>query len=70
MAEPLPQLSPDDLRRLIRDTVRETIEDYLEDLAALASPDYLASIREARDDARAGRTVALDELAVDDASGG
>lgn len=62
MAETATQLSPEDLKRLIRETVRETIEDYLEDLAALASPRYVESIREAREEARGGMVVALDDL--------
>lgn len=57
------QLSPEDLKRLIRETVKEAIEEAVEDLVGLSSAGYLESIREAREDARAGRVVALEDLA-------
>jgi hypothetical protein len=41
-------LTIEELKNLISKTVQETIEDYLEDLKALSSKDYLNSIREAR----------------------
>lgn len=43
-------LTIDELKELISKTVQETIEDYLEDIKALSSKEYLASIREARED--------------------
>ena len=58
------QLSPEDFKRLIRETVQEAVEDAIEDLVGLSSAAYLESIREAREDARAGRVVSLDDLAV------
>jgi len=39
--------------------LERTLEDDLEDQEALASEAYLASIREAREDYRLGRTVPL-----------
>lgn len=48
-------LPVEDLERLIERVVRRTLSEYLEDLEALASPEYLASVREAREDYRAGR---------------
>ncbi|MDI6800093.1 MAG: type II toxin-antitoxin system Phd/YefM family antitoxin [Actinomycetota bacterium] len=36
--------------------------DFFEDLMALASPEYLESIKEARADYEAGRTFAHDEV--------
>lgn len=47
-------LTVDELRILITKTVHETIEDYFEDLKALSSKDYINSIREAREDYKAG----------------
>ncbi|HEX9739445.1 MAG TPA: hypothetical protein VGA29_01610 [Ignavibacteriaceae bacterium] len=47
-------LTVDELKNLITKTVQETIEDYLEDLKALSSKDYINSIREAREDYKAG----------------
>lgn len=56
------EMSVDELRMVIRDTVEQTLEDKLEDLQALSSPSYLRSIEEAREDFRAGRVTALDDL--------
>ncbi|MBW8873703.1 MAG: hypothetical protein JF614_01970 [Acidobacteria bacterium] len=47
---------------MIQDTVRATLEDLIEDLQALASPEYLDSIAEAREDYRQGKTVPLEDL--------
>ena len=52
-------LPVEDLERLIERVVRRTLDEYLEDLEALASPEYLASVREAREDYRAGRVTKL-----------
>ena len=62
MAGMVKELSVDELRTVIRDTVEKTLEDKLEDLEALASPSYLRSIEEAREDCRAGRVTPLDDL--------
>jgi hypothetical protein len=47
-------LTIEEFKDLISKTVQETIEDYLEALKALASKDYLNSIREARGEYKAG----------------
>lgn len=47
-------LTVDELKILISKTVQEAIEDYLEDLNALTSKEYLNSIREAREDYKSG----------------
>ncbi len=52
-------LAIEDFERLIERVVRRTMDEYLEDLEALASPKYLASIREAREDYQAGRVTKL-----------
>ena len=62
MAHQVRDMSVDDLRDMIQDTVRQTLEDYLEDLQALASPSYGASIEEAREDYRQGRAVRLEDV--------
>jgi len=54
-------MSVDAFRDMIQETVRQTLEDYLEDLQALASPSYIASIEEAREDHRQHRTVRLED---------
>ena len=48
-------LTVEELKNLISNTVQETIEDFLEDLKALSSKDYLNSIKEAREDYKAGK---------------
>jgi len=55
-------LSPDELKALIATTVREAIEDEMEDLLALKSTQYLESITEARKDFKEGRTQKMSEL--------
>ncbi|HEV2853172.1 MAG TPA: hypothetical protein VHC97_10245 [Thermoanaerobaculia bacterium] len=55
-------MSVDDLREIIEETVRRTLESYVEDLQALSSASYLDSIQEAREDYRHGRTVPLEDL--------
>jgi len=47
-------LTIDKLKNLISSIVYETMEDFLEDLKALSSKDYVNSIREAREDYKAG----------------
>ncbi len=62
MSVMIKDLSVEELRHVIRDTVEETLEDKLEDLRALSSEPFLRSIEEARADYQAGRVTALAEL--------
>lgn len=55
-------LTIDELKELVSKTVQETLEDYLEDFKALSSKEYLASIREAREDYKAGDYKNIDEV--------
>lgn len=55
-------LTVNQLKEIISSTVQETIEDYLEDLKALSSKDYINSIREARADYKAGDFKDHDEI--------
>jgi len=55
------ELSIDELKDLISKTVQETMEDYLEDLKALSSKDFINSVKEAREDYKAGNYKNLDE---------
>jgi hypothetical protein len=48
-----------ELRSLISDTVKETMEDLVEDILALSSPKYLRSIEEARRDYKEGKVKSL-----------
>ena len=51
-----------ELRSLISDTVKETMEDLVEDILALSSPQYLRSIEEARRDYKKGKVKSIEEL--------
>ncbi len=52
-------LTVDELKILISKTAQEAIEDYLEDLNALTSKEYLNSIREARENYKSGNSVVI-----------
>jgi hypothetical protein len=55
-------VSLSDLVAALRDMPDEDREWFLENLLAATSPEYLASIREAREDYRTGRTVGVEEI--------
>jgi len=55
-------LTIDELKNLISSIVHETMEDFLEDLKALSSKDYVNSIREAREDYKAGDVKDFNEV--------
>ncbi|MCD4808500.1 MAG: hypothetical protein K8R17_01220 [Methanosarcinales archaeon] len=51
-----------ELHFLISDTVKETMEDLIEDMLALSSDEYLHSINEARNDYNEGRVKNFEEI--------
>lgn len=51
-----------ELRSLISDSVKEAMEDLIEDILALSSPQFLRSIEEAREDYKEGKVKSLEEL--------
>jgi hypothetical protein len=55
-------LSVKDLVAALNKLSAEDRELFIENLLAATSPDYLKSIREAREDYRAGRVLTDDEL--------
>jgi len=55
-------LSVVEFQSLISDTVRETMEDIIEDIFALSSDKYLRSIKEERSDYNQGRVKNLEEI--------
>ena len=59
-ATKLRDLTVGEFKTLISDTIKENIEDLLEDLTALSSKEYLNYIREAREDYMNGRVKILD----------
>ena len=62
MATMVSDLTIDQLRELISDTVRESMGDVLEDLLAIKSENYVASIERARNDYNEGRLTPYEEL--------
>lgn len=60
----LKDLTVDEFRTLISNSVRGSMEDLLEDLTALSSKEYLTSIREAREDYKHGRVKRIEEIDV------
>lgn len=64
-AKSVKDLSVEELKNLIASTVREVLEDEVEDRVALKSSAYVASIAEAREDYTQGRTQTLGDLLTD-----
>jgi hypothetical protein len=60
----LKDLTVEEFKTLISDTIRESMEDLLEDLTALSSKEYISSIREAREDYKHGRMKSIEEIDV------
>ena len=60
----LKDLTVEEFKTLISNTIRESMEDLLEDLTALSSKEYLTSIKEAREDYKHGRVKSLEEIDV------
>ena len=61
MCPKVEELTTDELRDLIAGAVKTAVEDVIEELVALSSPEYLRSIEEARRDYREGNVTPLDE---------
>ncbi len=55
-------LTVDELRSLVSDTVRGVMEDSIEDMVALTSERYLQSIEEARKDYKEGRIKSFEDV--------
>jgi NTP pyrophosphatase (non-canonical NTP hydrolase) len=62
MTQRVADLTTGELERLVENTVRRTIEEYVETLEALNSVSYLESIREAREDSQNGTVTNLADL--------
>ena len=56
------ELTVEEFKSLISETIKETFEDLLEDLIALNSENYLKSIEEARRDFKEGRVKKLEDV--------
>jgi hypothetical protein len=55
-------ISPDEVIRAVKKMKKGDRDAFLEDLLAATSPEYLASIKEARADYRAGRVKSHSEV--------
>lgn len=55
-------LTTEELQILIKTTVEETMQEVVEDLLALNSPAYLASVEEARSDYQTGQIKRFEEV--------
>ncbi len=58
----LKDMDAEELKLLIKESVREAMEDLIEDMEALSSEKFIKSIEEARNDYKKGRTKDLEEL--------
>lgn len=64
-AKSVRDLSVEEFKALIERTVREAIENEIEDEAALKSQSYVTSVAEARRDFAEGKTKSLSDLFAD-----
>jgi len=62
MDKKVADLTVKELQLLINHTMRRAFEDISEDILALSNPGYLASIEEARQDFKKGRTQTFDQV--------
>ena len=62
MGTKVSDMTIEELRELISESVRATMEDIIEDLLALQSESYLQSIEEAREDYRKGEVKTFEEI--------
>ncbi len=60
----LRDLTVEEFKSLVSATIKENMEDLIEDLTALSSKEYLTSIREAREDYKHGRVKRIEEIDV------
>lgn len=58
----LRDLTISDLRKIISEVVKETIEDIIEDSEALSSSNLINSIKEAREEYKSGNFTNLDDI--------
>ena len=56
------ELTIEELKLLISETVKETLEDMLENVQALSSKSYIDSIKEARAEYKVGKVKKLKDL--------
>ena len=57
-------LTVEELKTVISDTITESMQDIIEDIVALSSEEYLRSIREAREDYKEGKVKSFEDILV------
>jgi hypothetical protein len=55
-------LSLTEFKKLISETVRKSMEEYLEDIICLNNPQYIQSIKEAREDYKKGDYKSFEDI--------
>lgn len=55
-------LTVEELQSLISNTIKEIMEDLIEDTIALSSTNYIQSIKEAREDYKKGKFKSIDDV--------
>ena len=58
----LKDMNEEELKLLIKESVREAAEDLIEDIIALSNKEFLKSIEEARSDYKQGKIKHFEEL--------
>jgi hypothetical protein len=58
----LNKLTVDEFKILIRETVYDAMEDYIEDITALSSDEYKESIKTARQNYKDGQIINLEDF--------
>ena len=61
MSTKISELTVEELKEIINESIHEAMEDFMEDLKAISSKDYINSIKEAREDYKAGNYKNFDE---------
>ncbi|MDP3149901.1 MAG: hypothetical protein Q8N83_12300 [Ignavibacteria bacterium] len=56
------ELTIGELKTLISETVKETMEEVIENMEALSSPSFLSAVNEAREEYKAGKTTKLEDM--------
>jgi len=62
--EKVSELKVEDLKGILLGVIKEALEDIKEDIEALASDEYIESIKEARKEYREGKYKRLEDIDV------
>jgi len=61
MEKKVKDLTVQELRDMVSNIVKETMEEFIEDMLALASKDYLRAVEGIREDEQDGRVKQIEE---------